>query len=200
MKNLKEEWQKSFEQSLKNIDKFTQITHRDHPEEISFKKLAKWMLTTTYSSYAYMTHPLQNYLADPYTTECVLSTLHHAMLDDGEVSFVSMKLEEKTIRVFMIFLSNQDDCFVQICQKENESLISSSIKSRELLNSTHKERAQQSPEKTRNIKPLIKKEDFVFEAHTDSIRFIKEFKEFQVLEQEKRERISQKMAKLRNGI
>ena len=187
IENLKQEWQKSADKSIASIENYLSPRKDTYPEDVNFGVLANWLIENSYSTYDYMPNHYQNFRATPFATESLLATLHHALCDDGDVSFVKMMMEGEVKRVFMVFVWKNEDCFNSICQKENESLMNSFIKGRESHERVMQQMQEKYPEKSFKSKPLISQNEFVFEAHSDPLLFIKEVEEFQLQQQKTRE-------------
>lgn len=184
IEKLKETWQHSYEEALNKIEDYLQPQSNDYFEKTQFRTLANWFMNTKHSSHEYMLGAFKGFTCDPFEFVNVLSIVNHALLDDGDISFVTMKLEEKTIGIFIAFIWQHEDNFRAICERENKDIIDMRISSRERMHNFIVDKkinamAQQIPDK-----PLITKEDFVFEAHDDPLRFIEEFEAFQKLQQD----------------
>lgn len=197
IKNLKQSWQASFDKSIASVEQYLAPSTPYYPEAANFRLFANWLVKNDCNSYDYMPRGYQNFLSTPFETEYLLATLHHALCDDGEVSFVKMKIEDDVRRVFMIFVWKNEDSFDAICRKENESLINSYIKGRESQRRVMTSMQEKHPEKTFNVRPIISEKDITFEAHNDPVLFIKEVEEFQMLEKQRIQEFDEKMSKLR---
>jgi hypothetical protein len=199
IENLKQDWKESFEKAVAFVEGCLTPESPDYPEAANFRELAKWLLENPHNTYEYMPEGYQNFLSTPFETKSLLSTLHHALCDDGEVSFVKMKVEGELARVFMIFVWPNEDCFEAICKKENQSLINSYIKGRESHQRFQAMVQKRNPEKIVNIKPPITEKDVTFEAHYDPIAFIRDVEDFQLEQQHSREKTDIAMKKIRSG-
>jgi hypothetical protein len=198
IEEIKQNWQKTFDKSVASIEKYLTPEANDYPDAANFRELAKWLLDNPYSGYDYMPNGYKNYKSTPFETESVLSTLHHALLDDGEVSFVKIKIEGEVKRVFMFFMWKNEDCFDEFCRKENQSLIDSYKRGRESQNRVMTSMQEKHPEKTYNIRPLLSEKDITFEAHGEPIAFIREVEDFQLEQQHNREKTELALKKFRN--
>ena len=183
--NTKKEWQISFNDTIQNIENSIIEKNDDYPELIQFKALSKWLISNTYNPYSYMPKGYENFLSNPFDTDNLLKTLHHAICDDGDVSFVKMVNENEVLRVFMVFVWKNEDDFTAICQKENEQFIKSYISSRERFNEFAQSLNEKNPEKNIQIKSKLNLDSFAFVAHNNPIEFIKDVEDFQLKEEAK---------------
>lgn len=195
--NRKEQWQQSFDKAITSIEQSLQSKPDDHAEEKEFSILANWLYDNQHNEYEYMTSGFENFTTNPFEFNSVLNIIHHALCDDGGISFVTMKLENQPIRIFMLFVDSNEDYFHTVCEKENKSLMDSYIKGRESLNRVKAKTKEKYPEREVSLLPTISKEDFVFEAHRDPVRFIKEIEEFKIYTDEKNKQFDEKMAEFR---
>lgn len=60
-------------------------------------KLALWMLETEHNPYGYLDQGYAKYTSTAEGFEILLSMLHHALYDDGDVTFVTVNKEPKII-------------------------------------------------------------------------------------------------------
>lgn len=185
MKEIINEWKKSFDEAVDSIEKaITPKSHDDIPTA-KFRKLAKWMLENKYSPYDYMSFGHQNFKSNPYNTDFSLSTLHHALVDDGDVAFVTFKVEGEIKRIFIIFANRHDEYFNKICREENQETIMSLISLRESYISVLNTMKQNGLGTVLKKESSLKESDFIFEAHNDPLLFIEEFEMFQLDKAEK---------------
>jgi hypothetical protein len=188
IENLKQNWQESFDKAVATIEDYLTPENDDYPEKVKFRQLANWLMENTHDEYSYMPMGYQNFRSNPFETVSLLSTLHHALLDDGEVSFVKLKVEGEIKRVFMIFAWHNEDYFIPLCQKENKSTIDSIIRGRERLHRSVNSMKEKHPEKEFNIRPLLLEKYITFEAHHDPLLFIREVEEFQLAQKQRMEK------------
>lgn len=198
IQELQQQWQKSFDESVASINNMITPCSYDYEYKSAFRQLAQWMLETPYSPYDFMPNGFKDFRSNPYTTDGALSILHHALLDDGEVSFVKLIHEGKVERVFMIFMWHKEDCFHEYCMKENQSLINSFIEGRESLTRIMTDMREKNPDKTFNHKPLVSKGDFIFEAHREPLQFIADVEEYQLQLKKSREESELWIKQIRN--
>lgn len=194
---LKAQWQASFDKSIASIEDYLQSKPDDYPEKQDFRILANWIVENQQTGYSYMPSGFESSISNPLELEGFLCILLHALCDDGGISFVTMKLEDEPLRVFMLFIDSNEDYFRTICEKDNTSLMDGFINSRKLMNKFTQKLKSESPERNLSLKPTISKEDFVFEAHRDPIVFIKELEAFQTAKAEKHKKIDEHMAEIR---
>lgn len=199
IENMKQQWQKSFDKSVASVENYLTPENPDYHEAAQFRELAQWLLENNCNPYDYMTNGYQDFRSTPFKTESLFATLHHALCDDGEVSFVKMKIDGEVQRVFMIFIWPNEDCFETACKKENESLINSHIKGSESLRRLRIMMQQKNPEKNIIVKPSITEKDVTFEVHHDPINFIIEVEELQLKKKKKAQETDEKMSQLRKN-
>lgn len=184
---LQEQWKKSFEKSVNSIKDCLTAQADDYQDMAEFRTLANWMLTTNVSSYEFMPSGYQNYSFDPYSTDSVLRLIHHALLDDGDVSFVTMKHNDKILRVFMMFCCRHEDYFTHYCLKENASTINMKIDFAKRTNSVRQSMKNQLSNNPHLELQLVPEEkDFVFVAHRNPLQFIQEVEDLEKFKQQQR--------------
>jgi len=196
IENLKHKWHKSFNKAVNSIESYL-TPEFDDKDSKEFSILAKWLIDNPHDPYDYMTNGYHNYRSNPFETNATLSTLHHALVDDGDISFVTMKIEGEVHRVFMIFACRHEDYFDTLCRKENEATIRSFTNGRESMHSFMTKMKEKHPEKTFNIKPLLSEKDFTFEAHRDPIAFINEVESYEIERKKQNEKTDETMKKFR---
>lgn len=175
---LKDDWKTSFEEAIQSIENSLKVQPHDCSQTSEFRTFANWLMTTSHSSYDFLPNHWVSYKSNPYESDLLLSHIHHALLDDGEISFVTMKLEDKILRVFIVFDCAYEDYFQKICYEENQSMINSFINGRESMNRVLSSLKEQYPEKNVTLKPVIYKEDFSFTFHRKPLQFIEELNDF----------------------
>lgn len=180
---IKTQWQKSFEEAQQSIENYLLPKPQDSITKSEFRTFANWLMDNPHSAYEYMPSGFQEFKSNPFEFASVLSIVNHALCDDGEISFVTMKLENEPINMFILFMWKNEDGFKEICEKENKDSIDLLIKNRQISYNILSDNTSQS-DKTRSIKPLITKDDFTFEAHSNPLQFIEEFENFQALKNE----------------
>ena len=130
-------------------------------EEAGFRKLARWMLSGAVSPWEYMPAQDADFLENPFEAARVLAKIHHALCDDGEVSFVRLSAGGEALRWLMVFADPSDPGFASSCKKECAELIQAQIRGRESLARVWEASAAGSAAGA----PLrLGEEDFVFEA------------------------------------
>jgi hypothetical protein len=197
---LKNQWQKSYEETLLSIENHLRENDKQLDDEKKCVMLAKWLLTTNVSGYDFMPKGYENYRSTPYEAEYLLNLIHHALVDDGEICFVTLKLENKELRNFMMFYPSDLDNFEEECYKENEELINGKIESIKRSNRILQKMIDAYPDKGFNLRKEINKEDFKFEIYRDVSVFMnkveeldKNYKEEMKKSEEKRDEMTKKM-------
>lgn len=177
--NLQKKWAKSFEQTIKSIENSITPSSQDDKELSQFKILSNWLITTDITPYAFLSEKEAQYLSNPFDTDKLLKKIHHALTDDGDISFVKTilknnKNEEEIINVFMIFQHSKEDSFRENCLKINKHVIRNYIGSAQSSQRLHKFAIDKNlPLKSQpNKVPLI--EDFIFLSHTKPLQFVQE--------------------------
>lgn len=199
MKKIINEWKKSFEDAVASIeDSITPQAH-DDSQTTKFRQLAQWMLKSEHSPYDYMSLGHQSFKSTPYATDFSLNMLHHALVDDGDIAFVTFKVEGETQKVFMIFADRHDNNFDKLCREENKTAIDSFIHMRESYMNVMNNMKQKFPDKELTTVSSLKDSDFTFNAHSDPLLFIKEVEDFQLIKAEKNKILNEKMVKIRAG-
>jgi hypothetical protein len=199
IENIKQSWKESFDKTIASIENYLTPEAHESKESLAFRELATWLIENPHNEYAYMPSGYQNYRSNPFETKYLLSTLHHALLDDGEVSFVKLKIEGEVKRVFMIFVWDNEDAFIPLCKQENQSLINAHIKGRESIHRIATTMKEKHSEKEFKVLPLLTEKDVAFEAHHDPLKFIREVEEFQFAQNQKIEKFEEKMSKVRKN-
>ena len=193
---LQQQWQKSFEEALTSIEHSITPEPNDYPDLIAYKTLSKWLLETSVSPYEFMPQGWEGFRYNPFSTDSLLSMIHHALIDDGEVSFVKMIHNEEVLRVFMVFCWHNEDSFIPLCRKENQNLIQGRIDSAQRWNDFSHKMQEKYPDKVLNLKTVPQESDFIFVAHHNPLEFIKEVEELEQQQQIRRE----KSEKTRNEL
>lgn len=166
---LEQNWKKDFSKTLKNLKRLVE-TNETCPLEEEFSKLAKWIVETDISTYEFLPNHYANVKSNPFDLEMLLLELHHAMVDDGDVAFVKMKVNDNVEKIKMIFINQWDDRFRDICLKENNDIIriimDHNKRMFEFTNNLQKQG------KAVKVPKLLTFEDIVFEAHNDPKQFV----------------------------
>ena len=179
IQNLQAEWTKSFQEAMTSVERSITSSPTDDKDLAGFKALSKWLMETPHNPYNFMPRGYEGYRSSPYAADSVLGLLHHALIDDGEVSFVKMMRQGEVVRVFMNFYWQHEDNFKELCMEENKSLIENMMSTAE-----SSERLREFMEKNHPGKVVLPEKhfskDFEFVAHRNPVQFIKEVDDFQV--------------------
>lgn len=198
---LQEQWKKSFEKAVSNIQNCLTAQPDDYEDMLEFSKLANWLLTTNVSSYEFMPSGYQNYSFDPYSTDSLLHLIRHALLDDGDISFVTMKHNDKVLRVFMMFCCRHEDYFTHYCLKENSSTINMKIDFAKRTNNVRESMKSQFPDNTHlELQTVPEEKDFIFTAHRNPLQFIQEVEDLEIFKQQQREASEKRRRELMNQM
>ena len=143
-------------------------------EEADFLKLAHWAVGTKVSAYTFVEKGWESFPENIHSAVSFFSTLHHALVDDGDVSFVSLVHKGEVLRVYLTFDWRFEEGFRERQLANNKDLIAACI----LANSTQRRvRAamqEKYPERDLVLPALVSEEDFEFTAHQDVATFIAE--------------------------
>lgn len=188
IENLTKQWDKSFEKSKKEIKAFITPRFNQSQEESNFITLALWLLENPYNPAEYLSSFHYNFRSNPFETNSFLSELNHALIDDGNVSFVKMFVKNELKRIFIIFKEDDDlysktNSFMNACKEENKSFINSTIDMNAALMNALKKN------------DYISINDFTFESHNEPLKFINDFENFQLKEKELNEKRKQNINK-----
>ena len=114
-KKLQDFWY-NFDTAITNIKSYLE------PDQYAphMHELALWLLETEHNPYAYLDHNYAMYMSDAIGFDMILSMLHHALYDDGDVTFVTVNNKPR-----IIFWGRWDDNFRQYCLTDTEKEIES---------------------------------------------------------------------------
>lgn len=114
-KKLQEFWY-NFDTAITNIKSYLEPDkYAPHMHE-----LALWLLETEHNPYAYLDHNYAMYMSDAIGFDMILSMLHHALYDDGDVTFVTVNNKPR-----IVFCDRWDDNFRLRCLTDSEKEIES---------------------------------------------------------------------------
>lgn len=71
-------------------------------------KLYNWLLTTDINPYSFLPEGFTNSLATSSGTASLFYMIHHATIDDGEISFVTVNDEPRMLFIDVRYMSQQD--------------------------------------------------------------------------------------------
>lgn len=181
--HLQQQWKNSFEKAISSIQDCLIPQNNDCEDMQEFRQLCSWLMNTEVSTYQFMPHGYQNFRSDPYSTNNLLNLIHHALLDDGDISFVTMKLDDKIMRVFMMFCCRHEDYFTHYCLKENSQSIRLHIDFAKRTNSVRESMKEKYPNnKQLSLRKVPEEKDFVFVSHRNPLQFIQEVEALEALE------------------
>ena len=184
----KEIWDSEYQQALTRIERALQEPENPTAEEEDFAKFAKWLLDTPIGTGEFACDKYLNYRTNPFVCADFLGDLHHALLDDGDVSFVQMDRCGKKYRVFMIFHDLFSKDFDKVCREDdvNKRLIRTSID----VNNRLIDFAMSRNISLENISPArkINESDFSFGAHRNPMVFIRQVEDLEKWHEKEREK------------
>lgn len=164
IEKLRYHYQKIMDSSINELDVYLSDDIYSYKE--GFMQLSNWLISEPMQDYCKKGHCVapfyKEYLDDPIEAEGLLSNIIHALIDDGEIGFVSIKVEEDFKKFYIVHRDRFDKEFKKQCREENKEFIENYIKKRE------EDIANGSDFKE------LKTSDFVFRVHRDPLLFIKQ--------------------------
>lgn len=85
------EFEKSYKESVEKI--------KEYETNIDMSKYTKWLMTTDINPYSFLDDGYAGMTSSAEGMSCLLDTIHHALIDDGEISFI--KLDRQPIIRFI---------------------------------------------------------------------------------------------------
>lgn len=181
---LKADWYKQTDNAIEQISTYltTDITY-----EQDFKKLIHWITYTDINPWSFMPVGYENSKNNPISYLSFLQNVHHAMVDDGEICFVSVVGKE----AFILFANAHDEATQSLVEQKLKPLSHTLSHNYEVFEkiaqkSTHDVKTQ-ILEKLKNTPKSLK--DLKIEFHNDIERFVSEVEEFQNLRHTKIKKI-----------
>lgn len=107
MKKIKT-FKENFETSIKYIYDFLE-------EPKSMTELVKWLMTTDANPYSYLNHEWAGMTESAENMVVLLNYIHHAVVDDGDITFVKVNGEPR-----IVFAHQFDDCFRDVVLSRHE--------------------------------------------------------------------------------
>lgn len=203
IKELEDKWKKQFEYNIKSVKKMITSKVNDDDYEKSVADFMRWIVEGDEDPYLFLPEGF-HYLRDNLeTTQLFLSTLHHALLDDGDVSFVTMKLRGEIFSIRLMFVDRYREDFKNFVLKENAQLIENETKRYEhavrftnKVNEKYKEEKKPLKALPEEFKvehlEIISHNDFM-EFKEDVIKFVKAEKEKSLIMEQRRKEILGKL-------
>lgn len=194
IKILKETWLNKTEKSIHDIEKILYSNPKKYEEE--FYKLVHWIIDTNINHYTFMPKDWENAMDDACEFNSFLHNVHHAMVDDGEMTFVKVKDHGS----FIVFADKNEDYFQSIVEKHLQNLGDTIKRHYEstvsIFNKTDSEKLKEVYKKRLSIMPKSLK-DLEYTFHTDVDTFINDIEMYQKEQELKHTRINDMMKKLR---
>lgn len=191
---LKESWLSQTEKSIKNIEEVLFSVPKHYEQD--FHKLVTWITNTDISHYDFMPKGWENCITDAKDFDSFLHIVHHAMVDDGDMTFVNVKEHGS----FIVFAHENDDYFNILVEKHLEN-VDSAIKNylnsfNRIIETTDNENTKETLSKRLiNLPKSIK--DLEYSYHTDVNLFINEVENHHRETIEKHAQFDEKMKKFR---
>ena len=193
--DLEKKWRKKFESSLKSIKGM--IEYKSHDDDFikSIKDFMKWIIEGEEDPYMFLPNGFHYLRDDLETSHTFLSILYHALADDGDVAFVTLKLDGEIKAVRLVFSDLYMSGFRDIVLRENAQLIkietdiyNHSVKFTEKIN----EKYAQEGKPLKKPKKEFKVEELEIISHTDYMKFKEEVISFSKMEKERVLRMEQR--------
>lgn len=96
--NRFEIFQKNYNEAITNINRFLHIPKNQH--DYSMVSLVKWMMETDANPYSYLPHNWAGSTNNAEMFSSLLHTIHHALYDDGDITFVTVNGEPRIVFVW----------------------------------------------------------------------------------------------------
>lgn len=109
--NTFDKFQKNYDDAIKSIKKFLEPTEYDP----SMHELVKWMMETDANPYSYLPHGWAGSLESAQSFASLLNMIHHALYDDGDITFVTVNDEPR-----IVFVWRHDDNFKNYVLSDTE--------------------------------------------------------------------------------
>lgn len=88
-----QEYRDSFDTAITNIKSYLEPT-KDEPQ---MHELALWMLETEHNPYGYLDQSCAYYTRTAEGFETLLHLIHHALYDDGDITFITVNQEPRLV-------------------------------------------------------------------------------------------------------
>jgi hypothetical protein len=103
-------------EAFKNThDEAIETIKRFMDEPSSMNELVKWLLTTDASPYGYLTEDCRGMTSSAESFAQLLHAIHHAVEDDGEITFVTVKGQPR-----IVFANRYDEYFMGVVLDSSE--------------------------------------------------------------------------------
>lgn len=101
------EWERNYQTALVDIEAYRHVE--------ATQAIAEWLLTTQASPYQFLPAGWGNALSSPGETSGLLAVIHHALVDDGEIEFVSVNGMPR-----IVFCDHREDNFREVALTPEE--------------------------------------------------------------------------------
>lgn len=185
---LELKWKKDFQEIMKSIKGMINYNSHDDDYIKSCKDFMKWIVEGEEDPYVFLPEGFHYLREDINTTNAFLLNLYHAFVDDGDISFVTLKLHGEIKSVRLIFSDPYVSNFRDIVLREHAQLIKTQTKIYEHSVYFLKKINEKYEKEGKILKDLPKEfkvEDFEIISHNDHKRFKEEVIEFIKVEKEK---------------
>lgn len=197
--HLKHNWLSETNAAIQNIEDILSVIPEADGYERDFHILSTWIATTDINPTVFMPDGYQNAINNPITFSSFLSVVRHAMLDDGDISFVNIKNHGS----FIVFAHPRDEHLTYLVDTHLESL-NKSLKTaykmiQNVIQTTNDDNIKNlSMQRLENMPQSIKDLDISYHNHVDL--FISEVEDHQTNLLEKHTAIHEKMKLIRKPI
>ena len=175
---LKAHWYQHTDEAIEQISKYLTT---DVSYEQDFKKLSNWLTYTDINPGSFMPIVYENAKNNPITYLSFLQNVHHAMVDDGNICFVSVEGKE----AFILFSHPNDDATQSLVERKLRLLNQSLNHNYEVFEKIAQKATGDIKEKLietlKNTPRSLK--DLKIEFHNDIERFVSEIEQLQNLRQ-----------------
>lgn len=173
IEHLEVYWQKQYNENVSSIKSYLKYPENQDDDYLAFHKLANWIVDRDVSYVDFLPENWQSSLCSADGLASLLSVIHHAMLDDGDITFVSLYDDGTLSDVFMVFYHRLEDNFIEYCKKAlgyNWTLkVDMNLRFTTFFNKEPR--------------------DYVFVSYTDPARFIQEYTDLQKQKVERNKRL-----------
>lgn len=84
MSSIITQWQTKFDEALASIERFRQ---HDNPD---MRRITRWLMETSANAYSFLPPGWAGCYTNAQHFAALLQTIHHALVDDGDITFVAV--------------------------------------------------------------------------------------------------------------
>ncbi len=155
-------WQNSFNDAVDFIQSqiAEPISYPNDKDYVAYHHFARWLASTQINPFSFCPDGWGEYRESPLNFQALLHMIHHALVDDGDISFVNLIISGELKMSFFIFKCRSDDDFQATLLNLHGEYIKSWLDA-----SVRLETFKGTPE------DALKEGDVSFEVHHDAIQF-----------------------------